>query len=357
MHRAAETDPIQEFLLPGILDLRRHQLAPARHFTRGQLVETGAVAGIVGVEIVVFRRQKGVRPARRGNERDAPGAVGKDARDRAADIETAPRVGSGGIDQVRVGVAGQMRGRAAFGDHRRAVAVHMKRHDRVREPGTVIVEIEDRVDKRMRQPVFVAHAIGVAGVVIGFDQLRRQGRSSGVVAFGTENGVLALVPDIAGGAGVARIGARLDLVAGEDAERRHPVLAEILVLVVTPDQHEIGIECVQRLARLAKAVDQPAPVLLCGGERVGPFLAHRLGPAHRVLQRLGDLLAVQRAVQQARHLLVGLDQTGVMRNAYTENLAHPAAPPVRGGAAPPVGAIIPPTARSFAASHVRKDAP
>src|SRR6266478_5976728 len=93
VHRAAEAHPVQELLLAGILDLLGAQLAPARELARAQFVEARPVAGIVGIEVMVFWRQEGVRPARRGDQRDPPWAVGQSLRHRAADIETAPRVG------------------------------------------------------------------------------------------------------------------------------------------------------------------------------------------------------------------------------------------------------------------------
>src|SRR5205823_14818988 len=93
-----------------------------------------------------------------------------------------------------------------------------------------------------------------------------------------------------------------------------------------PDQHEIRVESVERLAALAKASDQPLPVLLGGGEGVGPLLAHRLGPARRILQLRGNLIAVEGPVEQPGHLLVRLDETGIMRDADTENIAHRATP-------------------------------
>src|SRR5256886_12003263 len=141
-----------------------------------------------------------------------------------------------------------------------------------------------------------------------------------------EGGVRPLAPDILARPARSRIRLRVDPVEGEDAEGRDAVLTEILVLIVTPDQHDIGVERVQCLAAFAEPGDKPLPVLGRGGDRVGPFLPHRLGPARRVLQLLGDLLALQRAVEKPGHLPVGLDETGVMRDADTENIAHRATP-------------------------------
>src|SRR5262249_10579186 len=144
--------------------------------------------------------------------------------------------------------------------------------------------------------------------------------------FGAYDMVGRLAPDIFARPAGTRVGPRVDAVDGEHAERRDPVLAEILVLVVTPDQHEIRVEGVKRLAALAEAVDETRAVLLRGGDRVGPFLAHRLRPACRVLHLLRHLLAIQSPVQEPGHLLVRLDQPGVMRDADAEDLAHIPAP-------------------------------
>src|SRR5262249_58610424 len=102
---------------------------------------------------------------------DEPRAVGEDAPDRGADIEAARRVGSGRIDRVRIGAAGQMRAAAAFGNHRGAVAIDVKRHHRIREPAPIVVEIEDRVDEGVWQAELVAHPVGVADIEIGLDEL------------------------------------------------------------------------------------------------------------------------------------------------------------------------------------------
>src|ERR1700683_433558 len=74
VHRTAERDPVEELLLPSILDLRRGQLAPARALARRQFIEPRAVAGIVRIEIMVLRREERVRLAPRGDEREPVGA-------------------------------------------------------------------------------------------------------------------------------------------------------------------------------------------------------------------------------------------------------------------------------------------
>jgi len=51
-----------------------------------------------------------------------------------------------------------------------------------------------------------------------------------------------------------------------------PLLAEILVLVVAEDHDEIGLERVDRLARLAEPVDEALAVFGGRGDRVGHSL-------------------------------------------------------------------------------------
>ena len=150
----------------------------------------------------------------------------------------------------------------------------------------------------------------------------REGRGGGVVAFGMNDDVGWFAPEILLRPSAARIRPRLYAVHGEDAEGRHPVLAEILVLVVAPDQHDIGVEGVERLADLAEAADQPLPMLDSRGNRVGPFPAHRFGPARRVLHFLRHLIAVEGPLEEPGHRPVRLDEARIMRDADTENLAH-----------------------------------
>src|SRR5207245_1433417 len=64
IHRPRQTDPIQEFLLAGVLYLFGREIAPAREIARGELVEAGPVARDIGVEPVMLFRQECMRPAR-----------------------------------------------------------------------------------------------------------------------------------------------------------------------------------------------------------------------------------------------------------------------------------------------------
>src|SRR5262249_42276420 len=70
------------------------------------------------------------------------------------------------------------------------------------------------------------------------------------VALDPEGLLRALAPDVRR-LRVALAMARLDLVVGQHAERRDDVLSEVLVLVIAPHDHDVGIEFVEQLAGVA----------------------------------------------------------------------------------------------------------
>ena len=63
VHRPGEADPVQEFLLASVFDLRGGEIAPAREIAGGELVEARPVARDVRVDPVVLGRQERMRPA------------------------------------------------------------------------------------------------------------------------------------------------------------------------------------------------------------------------------------------------------------------------------------------------------
>src|ERR1700730_2777273 len=108
---------------------------------------------------------------------------------------------------------------AALGDDGGAVAIDVKRHDRVREAAPVVIEIEDRVDESVRQAEIMPHGIGVADVEIGLDQLRCEIAAGGTVPVSADDLIRALAPDIAVvGAPRAAKWARIDCIESKDAE-------------------------------------------------------------------------------------------------------------------------------------------
>src|SRR5262245_52891047 len=89
--------------------------------------------------------------------------------------------------------------------------------------------------------------------------------------------VLRLVPPVL--AAVSLPGLHLDRVVGEDRERRYTVLPVVLVLVVAPEENEVGLEGVQLGARLAEVMDQVVSMRI--GVR-GALVVRPLRPHGRV---------------------------------------------------------------------------
>src|SRR6267142_2890463 len=133
--------------------------------------------------------------------------------------------------------------------------------------------------------------------------------------------VLGLVPPVL--AAVTLPGLNLDRVVGEGRERRYAVLAVVLVLVVAPEQNEVGLERIQLGPRLAEVVDQIVPVRLGVGRALvgGPLRAHRWMPRLGCAQILGQQRIGYQQLDAAGH--VALVREGrVVRDAEPENLSH-----------------------------------
>src|SRR5580765_8655020 len=91
--------------------------------------------------------------------------------------------------------------------------------------------------------------------------------------------VLRLVPPVL--AAVSLPGLHVDRVVGEDRERWHAVLAEVLVLVVAPEQDEVRLEGVELGTDLSEVMDQIVAVLVGVARALvgAPLLPHRRMPA------------------------------------------------------------------------------
>src|SRR5215471_14998025 len=119
--------------------------------------------------------------------------------------------------------------------------------------------------------------IGVGGIKARVEQARGQelgdcGMPAYVVFF-----VGGFVPDIT----LRRT--EIDTVIGADAVGRDNVLFEILVLVIAPNQHAVGLEFVDSSALAAKPMEQFSAMARGGGSGMilPPLLAHRRRPALR----------------------------------------------------------------------------
>jgi hypothetical protein len=199
----------------------------------------------------------------------------------------------------------------------------------VLEATPVVVQVQDGVGEGVRHAGVVQRLVGVGQVEVAFDQ------RAGQVA--RDVGPAAQAPGLAGvlaphvgpalhqrrrlGMGP---GLEVHVAIGADRERRDHVLAEVLVLVVTPDQHHVGLEVVEPFAHAAQAGHQRGAVP-GGGLRalvVGPLGLHRGRPLARVAGGSRNGRVGQRPAQDAGHLRVGQAQRRVVRDAQSQDLGH-----------------------------------
>ena len=99
-----------------------------------------------------------------------------------------------------------------------------------------------------------------------------------------------------------------ELVHSEDAEGWKNVLHEVLVLVITEHEHEVGLEVVNSLTGGGVALQQLGAMLSRGGEAFvrAPLSAQRRGPVAGILPLGGSLFAVQIVAEvHVGHGLVG----------------------------------------------------
>src|SRR3989442_10579046 len=118
-------------------------------------------------------------------------------------------------------------------------------------------------------------------------------------------------------------GLNVDRVVGQHRERRHAILAVVLVLVVAPQQHEVGLERIELGADLAEVVDHVAPMLLGVAQPVvgAPLLPHRRVPAGRRSERLGQQRVSEQQLDPPAQVAL-VRKAGVMGDAEPEDLSH-----------------------------------
>ena len=205
---------------------------------------------------------------------------------------------------------------AALGDDLAAVAVHRKGHDRVGKSLAVVIKVEDRVGEGVPQRV-VQRLVGVGGVEALLDQAGRQHLGRRPVA-GELIRLVGLAPDV-----VCRR-REGEFLVGIDAVGRDDVLAEVLVLVVAPDQHEIRLEGIERGPCPPHPVHQGGPVTAGRGGAliVAPFGAHALGPSLGRSQFGWQIRILQHPPQNPSHAIILPGQCRVVRYSKREKFGH-----------------------------------
>src|SRR6185312_9825155 len=281
-HRAGEADPVQHLMLARILHLLLCQLAPIAEAIAAQLLEARAIGDDIRVEPAMLLRQRAMRPARRADQRDAPRRIGKVARRRAAELEAARRARRWRRNLVRA-----LAHHAGAGlDQLAAIAIHVEGNDRIVEAEALllVIEIDHGVVEGMREPAGMAHLLRIGNIEAAFDQRLRQAARAFRVASDRQLGILRQSPDILIGledSKTAAIGLADDLVVDADAESGNAVALEILVLIIAPDEDDIGLERIEFLAQPRITGDQPIAMLARRADAIviAPFAAHGLGPA------------------------------------------------------------------------------
>ena len=142
--------------------------------------------------------------------------------------------------------------------------------------------------------------------------------------------VVGLVPDVGA---PAAVGPRLRVhgFIGEDGEGRHAVFVVVLVLVVTPQHAQVGLELVQRASGDAEAVDQVLAVRVGVALAVvrAPLLAHGRRPVVDVAQPVRQRRVLQAHLDAAGHVALK-PESRVVRDAQAEYLSHVPSPFSRG---------------------------
>ena len=117
----------------------------------------------------------------------------------------------------------------------------------------------------------------------------------------------------------------LEIVVGQDAEWRDDVLAEVFILIVAPDDHEIGVEGVQLFTDAPKTGHQAGAMF---ERRRVPFIltvfdTHGFGPVAGVFHLGGQVLVgAQGALQRNQFVFIGCDQRRVVSEAKAQDFCH-----------------------------------
>ena len=151
----------------------------------------------------------------------------------------------------------------------------------------------------------VQRLVGIGSVDARFDQTGREVFAGLAMAAQAEGRVGRLAPWVVGRTAMAP---RLDVAVliGEHGKGRDDVLLEIFVLVVAEHDDHIGLELVERAARLGEvaAIDLARPTRRGRAPIVAEFLAQLRRPVRRVLRRLRHVRVVEGGPHHERPVLV-----------------------------------------------------
>ena len=119
-------------------------------------------------------------------------------------------------------------------------------------------------------------------------------------------------------------GCGVNRVESKDAERRYAIFAEVLILVVAPDQNEVRVEQVQSCADSAKSFNRTIAMCGCGpaGLVFCPLLSHLRGPVRWVSGSRWQPWAVQHTLENPGHPFFIANQQGGVRYSQPQDFGH-----------------------------------
>src|SRR3989441_10808281 len=189
-HGPRQTHPVEKLLLAALLDRGQRRLAPGRPVASLERRVQDAVGRDIRIEEVVLGRQERVGPARRGDERDTPGAPRQGAGAGGAEVEAAPGHRRGRVELITGRRLGEACDAGPLRDHLPPVAVDLEGHHSVVEALAVVIEEHHRVQKRVselvvQRPVCVRHVEPFGQEALGQGLGARWPRTWKVVSLGS----------------------------------------------------------------------------------------------------------------------------------------------------------------------------
>src|SRR5882724_450288 len=139
----------------------------------------------------------------------------------------------------------------------------------------------------MAEPILVQGPIGVGHIDAFFQESAGQKPPGSVVAWIVEYLILWLAPDV-WTATQTLVRRESELIIGQDTEGGNNILFEILVLIISPHDDEIGLKGVDLLPDGAEGAEHSRPVRLVGSNPfiIAEFQPHRLWPVGGILHVL-----------------------------------------------------------------------
>jgi hypothetical protein len=207
------------------------------------------------------------------------------------------------------------------------VVVLARKHDLSIVASNLCLRLEygyQGVDEGMGQPRFMQRLVGIGDIESGFDEAADQESRGCRVSLVGKNFIWRLTPDVPPAATIL-IGERsaIDLIICQHTERRDDILPKVLVLVISPDEDEVGMKRIDLGPDLPETGDQPLAMRCSRGESLvlAILRTHRLRPAAGVFHlRWHAFIPCQRSPQRERPVFIRGDEGWIVRHSNTQYL-------------------------------------